>query len=169
MERFAAKLAVALLIQGMAFWAPVGWLAPASVDTSSWLLCYGGGVVYLSLSLWHPKLQLSLGQAAQLVFYAALFAVWFWAANAALDVLGNSVHTDRVPPEARTGLPLHFFLAPGVVSVGLGAMVSARWPATHAAPTRVATPRSDRAAPPAAPGSSRTRHRSAPRSRSSRG
>jgi hypothetical protein len=46
-----------------------------------------------------------------------------WAGQVALDLLGNSVKTGRLPPELRTGLPLHLVLVPGVASFGLAALV----------------------------------------------
>ena len=79
----------------------------------------------LVLALPVAKVPIKPAWALQLLFFAALLALWFWGANFALDALGNSVQARRTPSHLRDGLPLHFILVPGVASVALGLYASA--------------------------------------------
>ena len=112
--------AVALLVHGLAY-ALGAWLAWSSFPSvQDWLLWYGVGAVGLVLVLPVAKVQIKPAWALQLLFFAALLALWFWGANFALDALGNSVQARRTPSHLRDGLPLHLILVPGVASVALG-------------------------------------------------
>ena len=116
--------AVALLVHGLVY-ALGAWLArPASQDTQPWAVWYCIGAMTLVLALQVVKLRVKPSQALQVLLFAALLAVWFWGANFALDVLGNSVQARRTPLELRSGLPIHFILVPGVASVALAVLAS---------------------------------------------
>jgi hypothetical protein len=78
------------------------------------------GAVFLGAGVWYPKLRLGNSQAIQVVGYSILLAVLLFGANRAREVLGNSVRVNRLH---QSSMQPHFFLAPGVTSVGLGALV----------------------------------------------
>jgi hypothetical protein len=52
--------------------------------------------------------------------YAALLAIFFFGADVALSVLGNSVKPRGQLPAFLGGLEVYFILVPGVASVALG-------------------------------------------------
>jgi hypothetical protein len=116
-------LVATLVAHLVAFWG-AAWLARSpAVDSSYWVLCYLAGAVLPVASRWVHGLRVGPRVALQIIGYASLLALVFWGANMALDLLGNSVKTGRLPPELRTGLPLHLILVPGVASYGLAALV----------------------------------------------
>jgi len=106
-------------VHGLLFWGAVLTLAGPTTAIPDCALVYAFGATYLVVSHWKDVLRLSLRRAIEVSFYASVVAVWFWGANDALDILGNSVRASRVSSQAREGLPLHFLLFPGVVSVTL--------------------------------------------------
>ena len=129
--RLVLPQAAGLLVHALSFWAGA-WLFGAvgpglrmSTGAGAWVVVYLAGVACLLAGVRYPGLRLGRPAALQLMGYAALLALVFWGATMALDLLGNSVRTGRLPAELRAVLPLHLFLVPGVASVGLAAAVAA--------------------------------------------
>ena len=116
--------AVALLVHGIVYALGAWFARPASHDTQAWALWYCIGAMTLVLAIQVAKIRVKPSSALQVLLFAALLAVWFWGANFALDVLGNSVQARRTPLELRSGLPIHFILFPGVASVALAVLAS---------------------------------------------
>jgi hypothetical protein len=123
-ERHSHQAAVALLVHGLAYASGVWLLGFATHSAQDWVLWYALGALALVLALPIGKLHIEPARALQILFFAALIALWFWGANFALDALGNSVQARRTPSHLQDGLPLHFILVPGVASVALALYAS---------------------------------------------
>ncbi len=138
--RLALITAVALLVHGLAYAFGAWVLRSASHSAQDWVFWYSVGAVALVLALPIAKLQVKPVWALQLLFFAALLALWFWGANFALDALGNSVQARRTPSHRQEGLPLHVILVPGVASVALALYATTFVRRAESADPRVRSP-----------------------------
>jgi hypothetical protein len=109
---------VALVVHAASYWGTL-WLFRVPLNAA--LLCYFAGALLLLAGAWYPKVRLDISQSAQVVGYSVLLAVLLFGANGAREVLGNSVRVNHLH---QSSMEPHFFLAPGVMSIGLGALVA---------------------------------------------
>ena len=110
---------VGLGVHGVSYWGTL-WLLHVPLGSAAFL-CYAAGAVVLVAAVWYPQLRLATSQAIQVVGYSVLLAVLLFGANRARDALGNSVRMNRLH---QSSMQPHFFVAPGVTSIGLGAIVT---------------------------------------------
>jgi hypothetical protein len=110
---------VGLGVHAVSYWGAF-WLLHLPLSRAAFL-CYAAGAALLVAGVWYPKFRLGNSQAIQVVGYSVLLAVLLFGANRARDILGNSVRVNRLH---QLNMEPHFLLAPGVTSVGLGALVT---------------------------------------------
>ena len=109
---------VGLLVHACSYWAPL-WLL--HIPPTAALICYLTGAAVLCAATWYPKLRLTSSQSVQLVGYSVLLSALVFGANGAREILGNSVRVNRT---YQSSMEPYLFLAPGVASIGLGALVA---------------------------------------------
>ncbi len=145
----ALACAIALAAQAVLFWSLVAWLPAAAVSGTAWAALYALVVlVALALTVLPSALPGALTGAltgslpdaspgtragssgwvgwARLAFYALFFALFFAAANFALDALHGAQRPKADIARQLGGLEVWFVLCPGVVSMALfGALFGA--------------------------------------------
>src|SRR5262245_32499866 len=107
-----------LAVHAVSYWGTL-WLIQAPLGAA--LICYSVGAAVLAAGIWYPKLRLSPSQSLQVVGYSVLLSALVLGANSAREILGNSVRMGHLHP---LSMEPHLFLAPGVASFGLGALVA---------------------------------------------